>query len=517
MLKALGKKITNNFGLKILAALFAVVLWVVVVNIDDPLKTRPYTTSVLPINDEYITSQGKYYEWLDGKNTITFNVSATRSIWDKLSSSDFSATADMEKIEYDEKNGTYRVPVSVATSKYNSSQVTISSKQLYLEVVLEDLGTCQKAISANTRGNVADGCALGRLQIVGSNLLKISGPSSIVSQIDAAVATINVDGMSTDVTDSVVPVLYDADGNVIDTTKLTLSLNTVTISAQILNTKDVALEFQTSGEAASGYMVTGLEYGLETVRIKGETATLNPVNKITIPAEVLDITGITEDLVTTVDISSYLPSGTSLVLSSDAKVEVAVRVEPLITKTLEVPVANLMIENLREGYVAEYGEDTIAVEIGGAQSVVSEMKAKDILGTANASGLGAGEHYLSVDFVLDSDLCWTTHSVKVLVNIVGNSEAPGDTSGEEASGGQQSEDADDSAGDTGNSATGNGTGTATGSGAGTATGGGTGTAAGSGTGTTTGSGSGSGTGTAAGSGTETGNTTGNGTAAGTEP
>lgn len=499
MLKALGKKITNNFGLKILAALFAVVLWVVVVNIDDPLKTRPYTTSVLPINDEYITSQGKYYEWLDGKNTVTFNVSATRSIWDKLSNSDFSATADMEKIEYDEKNETYRVPVSISTSKYNSSQVTISSKQLYLEVVLEDLGTCQKAISANTRGNVADGCALGKLQIVGSNLLKISGPSSIVSQIDTAVATINVDGMATDVTDSVVPVLYDADGNVIDTTKLNLSLNMVTISAQILNTKDVALEFQTLGDVASGYLMTGLEYGLDTVRIKGEAATLNPVNKITIPAEVLDITGITEDLVTIVDISSYLPSGTSLVLSSDAKVEVAVRVEPLITKTLEVPVTNLVIENLREGYAAEYGEDTIAVEIAGAESVVSEVKAKDILGTANASGLGSGEHYLAVEFAMDSELCWISQPAKVLVNITGSSEVTGGTAGGEEPDGQQPADEDNTAGDTSDHTAGSGTGTTAGSGTGA------GTAVGSGTGT------------AAGSGTETGSTAGSGTTAGTEP
>lgn len=36
MLKRLGKTITNNFSLKILAVILAVVLWVVVINIDDP-------------------------------------------------------------------------------------------------------------------------------------------------------------------------------------------------------------------------------------------------------------------------------------------------------------------------------------------------------------------------------------------------------------------------------------------------------------------------------------------------
>ena len=321
MLKRLGKTITNNFSLKILAVILAVVLWVVVINIDDPTTSKTYTTNVVAENTDYITSQNKYYEPLDSSNVVSFRVSAARSVHDELSNADFSATADMENIEYDEGSGIYRVPVTITAKRY-SNKVSVVSKQLYLEVALEDRGTCQKAITAATKGTVMDGCALGTVQIVGSNLLKVSGPASIVSQIDTAVATINVEGMSTDVTDSVVPVLYDADGNVIDTTKLTLSLSTVNISAQILNTKDVPLEFEAKGEPADGYVLTGVESSLDNVRIKGEAATLNTVSKITIPQEVLDISGITEDLTTTVDISSYLPSQTALVLNSDAKVEV---------------------------------------------------------------------------------------------------------------------------------------------------------------------------------------------------
>jgi len=226
MLKRLGKTITNNFSLKILAVILAVVLWVVVINIDDPTTSKTYTTNVVAENTDYITSQNKYYEPLDSSNVVSFRVSAARSVHDELSNADFSATADMENIEYDEGSGIYRVPVTITAKRY-SNKVSVVSKQLYLEVALEDRGTCQKAITAATKGTVMDGCALGTVQIVGSNLLKVSGPASIVSQIDTAVATINVEGMSTDVTDSVVPVLYDADGNVIDTTKLTLSLSTV--------------------------------------------------------------------------------------------------------------------------------------------------------------------------------------------------------------------------------------------------------------------------------------------------
>lgn len=418
MLKKLGRKITNNFGLKLLAALFAVVLWIVVINIDDPTIVLTFTTSITAENTDYLTAQNKYFEVLDGKNTVTFNASAERSILSEMSNSDFSATADMEKIEYNENTGIYRVPVTIVPKRY-TNKVTVTSKQLYLEVVLEDLGTSQKVIVANTKGTVADGCALGSLEVVGSNLLKISGPASIISQIDSAVATINIDGVSTDVTDSVVPVLYDEAGNAIDTTRLTLSLDTVTVSAQILSTKDVSLEFDTTGKVAAGYMITGIEYPLETVRIKGESATLNPVNKITIPAEVLDVTDIKDDLVTTVDISSYLPSGISLVLTSDAKIEVTVKVEPVMKKTFEVPVANLTAENLRDAYLLEFDEDVVVVEISGPESIISELKAKNIKGTVNAGGLGAGKHHLTVSFALE-EYCWLTETVKVPAIISGD-------------------------------------------------------------------------------------------------
>ena len=81
----------------------------------------------------------------------------------------------------------------------------------------------------------------------------------------------------------------------------------VNISAQILNTKDVELEFLTTGTPADGYQAGNITYTPQKVRIKGEAAILNTINKITIPEEVLDITDATSNIEKTVDISTYLP------------------------------------------------------------------------------------------------------------------------------------------------------------------------------------------------------------------
>lgn len=44
--KKLLKTFTNNIGFKILAIAFAFILWLVVYNLNDPVKTKTFTTTV---------------------------------------------------------------------------------------------------------------------------------------------------------------------------------------------------------------------------------------------------------------------------------------------------------------------------------------------------------------------------------------------------------------------------------------------------------------------------------------
>lgn len=402
MFQKIGKKLMNNLGLKILAVLFAVILWEVVVNIDDPNQTRVYTTSVSLENKSYITDMGKWADYLDGKNTVTFSVYAKRSIHQNLSNSNFTATADAQKVEYDEQTGTYRVPVTISCNR-NSSSVTVTTKELYIDLELDDLASEQFPIKTDTTGTVADGCALGDVEITDTNVMKVSGPATVVSQIETVVATIDVDGMSSDITDRVSPALYDADGNAVDTTKLTLSVSTVNINAQILNTKDVELEFLTTGTPAEGYRAGEITYTPQTVRIKGEAAVLNMINKITIPAEVLDLTDVTADIEKTVDISTYLPSGTSLVISSDARIDVIVGVEAEKTRTLRIPVANLSVVGQTSDETIQYDADTVMLTVTGRMSLIDALDEAAVTGSIDVTDLRAGTHSVLAEFDLDAD------------------------------------------------------------------------------------------------------------------
>ena len=72
--------LTKDVGLKILAFIFAFLLWLVVVNIDDPTQTRTFTSVVTVTNGDVLKSAGKLYEIKDGINTVSFRVTASKII-----------------------------------------------------------------------------------------------------------------------------------------------------------------------------------------------------------------------------------------------------------------------------------------------------------------------------------------------------------------------------------------------------------------------------------------------------
>ena len=250
MAKKILKTLVNNLGFKILAVVLAFILWLVVYNIDDPKKSKTFTTNVTVENASAVTDMNKCYEVLDGTNTVTFTVTGKRSELEKLDDTDFSAVADMNRLIINDKGN---------------------------KLSLEDLMSRRFMISADTSGKVAAGYALGEVSVTNPNVLNVSGPASIVKKVDKVVATIDVDGMSSNLTDNVIPVLYDSDGNEVDTTQLKLSNTTVTISAKILSVKEVPLVFSTTGTPYGEYRVVEISSTPDTVKLKGASNVLNPL------------------------------------------------------------------------------------------------------------------------------------------------------------------------------------------------------------------------------------------------
>lgn len=402
MLKKILKKLTNNLGFKLLAVLFAFAMWLVVYNIDDPSSSKNFTATVTIQNAQSVSDMNKCYEVIDGTGTVSFRVTAKRSILEKLDYSDFTAIADMSLMNVSDDGAEGSVPIAISANNYTSS-VKVSGLTKYLKVSLEDLQEKQFVISADTKGKVADGFTLGDVGVSNPNVIKVSGPASVVGQISKVVATIDVSGMSVDISDNVVPVFYDEDDKTVDTTKLTLSSNTVTVSAKILSTKEVPIHFNTSGTPADTYSVVEITSDPETVQIKGSSSVLNPISSLEIPEEVLNVDGANKDITTSIDISEYLPDGVSLTKNSQATVSVTVRIEPYTTQNYNIPVSNISVNGLDDNYNLAFGQTTVNAAVSGMSSDLSSLNANSIKGSIDVSSLGEGTHTVDVTLTLDAD------------------------------------------------------------------------------------------------------------------
>ena len=91
-------KIFNNLLLKILSVVAAVLLWLMVVNIDDAIDSKPFrNVKVNMINTDILTTQGQMCCIEEGTDTVDLTVYARRSVLKDLKASDFIVTADMQK------------------------------------------------------------------------------------------------------------------------------------------------------------------------------------------------------------------------------------------------------------------------------------------------------------------------------------------------------------------------------------------------------------------------------------
>ena len=414
------KSWTDNLGFKILALFFAFTLWLFVYNLEDPTKSKTFTINVEIAHRDTIENMDKYFEVVDGTNKASFTVTAARSILDKLDETDFTAIADMNQLVLNDDGTQGTVPIDIScVANINENAIKLTSTSKSLKLALEDLMVKQFVVSVNPTGNLPEGFSLGSLDVTAPNVLKVSGPKSIVQTIASAVANVNVsvDGVTGNKnTYKVAPILYDKNGKEVDTTRLTLSNSTVTVSAEILNTKQVALAVKPTGTPADGYMVTSISSNPTTILLMGDKSVLNSINSIEIPERLISIAGKDKDVKVTIDVSEYIPEGVSLANPENATVEITVGIGKIKEKVFSIDTENIIVTGLATNYKLEFAVSSVAVHISGLEKDITNLNADTISGSIDVTRLPIGVHEVEVTLDLDESK-YSSIPVKVTVYI----------------------------------------------------------------------------------------------------
>ena len=299
-------KVFDNLLLKVLSVAAAVILWLVVVNIDDAVGSRPIrNVKVSMVNMEALTSQGQMCRIEEGTDVVDLTVYARRSVLNNLKSSDFVVTADMQK------DLQYGSMVKIEVSYVGDATIErVEQNRENVLVSIEESVTEQFKVVVRQKGEPGNGLVKGSA-VPEQTLLEVTGPASVVERIKQVEVEVNVAGITGTVVRPGKLTLMDSDRNPIDGTYLDYSGKDTDFNVTVttLNKKTVGISFDISEAAPEGYSLSAISYTPETVTIAGTEAQLRPIRNLDIPAEVLNPEGTVGKFEQTVDISQYLDEG----------------------------------------------------------------------------------------------------------------------------------------------------------------------------------------------------------------
>ncbi len=405
------KRLLNNWGLKIISLVLAFLLWFLVVQIGDPKDERDMgVVQVKLINTELLERENKVYEILDNTDKVRVMVYAPKSVFTQLRSGDITAEADVSKL-----TDINTIPITFTAPNANVASIRGSHDMVRLNV--EEKASKYVTLISNTVGSVAEGYVVSSLT-PDQNRIEVSGPKSAVDQVKYAGAEIDVTEATTNLTANVDIHLFDAEGNPVERTNLVKNVGYVRMSVEVLAKKEVPIRIETMGTPARGYMVTG-EIACEpaTVQIAGSSYVLSQINEIVVPEEELDITGESSDVIRTLNVREYLPENVKLADNSfNGRFMVVIYIEPVADKTLQIPMRDITVSNVPEGFEAEIvesAEDLLTLELQGLSAQIEPLRYDNVFGVVNLAAwmekegmerVKAGSYTIPVTFLLDEQI-----------------------------------------------------------------------------------------------------------------
>jgi YbbR domain-containing protein len=395
--------LTNNLGLKLLSIIAAVMLWLIIVSIDDPVIYQDFSgIRVTMLNEDTVTHKDKVYRIEDNSDIISIRVQAKRSVVEKLSAEDFTATADMEKnIKLDNLVG---IEVTCNSRKVRTSDIlNITKSRENVVIRIEDASSEQFNVVVNETGQEGEGYMVGTA-VPEQSLIQISGPASVIEEIRRVEVDLNKTGFTTDQIKNCEIKIYDNANNPIDTTYLEYNGKTTGMNVHVTmyKKKIVRIRVDYTGTPEQGYSFKELTFKPETLEIAGTTEDIADLREITIPGEAVNIDGITEDTQINVDVTKYLPENIRLADEKDASVAVEITLEKKQGKTVRIPVEDIELENVPRGLEVDFDKlKEVEIIVMGTSAELTELDENEVSVSMNLEGYSrAGTYTKALDVEL---------------------------------------------------------------------------------------------------------------------
>lgn len=413
------KILTNNLALKILSILIGILIWYVVVSVNDPVVTEYFNSiPVQTTNTQYINNEKQTYLIAEEYQTVRVAIRDNKSKIDQIEESDIKVTADFTQIVDLTQNPVY-VPLHVECAGISAEHISTARTTIPIEIEQLEQETFPVSVDTGT-SKPGKKYEIGKMTPNPQNIV-VSGPASIIKKIGSIIARIDVTDMMEDGSKTAELRILDKNGDAFsDSTFKYLTFEgvnsgekpSVNVSVELWEKKEIQLDAEYSGEPGAGYQVTEVKVVPSELTVAGSREALDALaedgDKVTIPAELVDIDGATTDTEIVVDLEEVLPEGTKLISATDTTTTTVKNATVKVTilenesKEYSLDMAKIEKRNMQAGLVITYSQPMVTVRLKASDRLLSSITEANLESCAfiDLSNKGEGDYTVNLNFKL---------------------------------------------------------------------------------------------------------------------
>jgi len=371
----------------LIALILALTTWVVAMREQSPIVQDRFSQPI-PIE---VKNQGEDLLIVGGfEEEVTLLVRAPQKAWGDLEAEEFHAYIDLADLGV----GTHEVPVKV---QHPGTVRVVEKSPDVVSITLDKAAQRRFRVEANILGDVPVGYRYG-VPLVTPSQVVVSGPQSLVDQVEAVVIDLQLRGEKTTMEKAFEPWPQNNIGGTVSGVEISPSQVMVQLPIeQESGYRDVSVKVVTQGTVASGYWISDMRVDPSTVTVYGDPQRVSELLGF-VETEPVDVEGANANLTRSVGL--VLPEDISLL--GVGRVLVRISISPVLGgQTIRV---SPTLQGLAPGLGATVSPETVEVILAGPLADLSALQAEDVQVLLDLLDLGPGTYKISPQVVKPDSL-----------------------------------------------------------------------------------------------------------------
>lgn len=376
----------------LLSVFLSIGLWTYVITVERPESENTFYNVPVVLEGEDVLKERGMMITAQTQETVTLKLSGNRKALNQLKSSDIAAVIDLSRVtEAGEKNATYSVSIPG-----DADLEVVARQPESISLTITEWTTKEIPVTLNFVGRVPEGYYVDKQSAtLDRKTVNVTGPKQIITQIDQAVITVDLEGRSEIIVEDLRYTLCNKSGAPIeDVSSVTTDAGEIRTTVSVQKLKELKLTYQVvdgGGLKASDVSITA---NYSTVTVAGSAAALENLEEITLGE--VELEALTES--TQLSFPVKLPEGVS---NQSGITEVQLDIQLPEMELRDYTVTDIQLTNLPEGWTAECLAQALTVKLRGRGPVLDRITPELITAQVDLSAAESGSATYEVKILIE--------------------------------------------------------------------------------------------------------------------